>query len=128
MANPISVTITKAGYELCANEYKLERRRITVQSNLPLFGGRCGAKVFTVPTNAMDSVVQDFDFGKAKAFPLRDQHFFTSIDKAMTDLDWKPEFGLIEGLTDSYTKDFGRGTFRKPADFTTDDMILSKLK
>uniref|UniRef100_A0A7S3RA08 NAD-dependent epimerase/dehydratase domain-containing protein n=1 Tax=Dunaliella tertiolecta TaxID=3047 RepID=A0A7S3RA08_DUNTE len=71
---------------------------------------------------------KDFDFGKAKAFPLRDQHFFTSIDKAMTDLDWKPEFGLIEGLTDSYTKDFGRGTFRKPADFTTDDMILSKLK
>jgi hypothetical protein len=24
---------------------------------------------------------KDFDFGKAKAFPMRDQHFFTSIDK-----------------------------------------------
>ena len=24
---------------------------------------------------------KDFDFGKDKAFPLRDQHFFTSIDK-----------------------------------------------
>jgi hypothetical protein len=43
----------------------------------------------------------------------------------MTDLDWKPEFGLIEGLTDSYTKDFGRGTFRKAADFTTDDVSAS---
>ena len=24
---------------------------------------------------------KDFDFGKKKAFPMRDQHFFTSIDK-----------------------------------------------
>ena len=24
---------------------------------------------------------KDFDFGKAKAFPMRDQHFFTSVDK-----------------------------------------------
>ena len=24
---------------------------------------------------------KDFDFGKDKPFPLRDQHFFTSIDK-----------------------------------------------
>lgn len=70
---------------------------------------------------------KDFDFGKAKAFPMRDQHFFTSIDKAMDELDWEPEFGLVDGLRDSYEKDFGRGTFRKEADFTTDDMILEKL-
>ncbi|BDA44971.1 probable UDP-glucuronic acid decarboxylase 1 [Coccomyxa sp. Obi] len=69
---------------------------------------------------------KDFDFGGAKAFPLRDQHFFTSIAKAQADLDWTPEFGLVEGLKDSYEKDFGRGNFRKAADFTTDDMILSK--
>ncbi len=31
----------------------------------------------------------------------------------MADLDWKPEFGLLDGLKDSYSKDFGRGTFRK---------------
>ena len=24
---------------------------------------------------------KEFDFGKAKAFPLRDQHFFASVDK-----------------------------------------------
>jgi len=71
---------------------------------------------------------KDFDFGGKKAFPLRDQHFFTSIEKAMQDLDWKPEFDLVQGLTDSYAKDFGRGTFRKAADFSTDDMILSKVK
>ena len=70
---------------------------------------------------------KDFDFGKAKAFPMRDQHFFTSVDKAAADLDFTPEFGLVDGLRDSYQKDFGRGNFRKAADFTTDDMILEKL-
>jgi nucleoside-diphosphate-sugar epimerase len=70
---------------------------------------------------------KDFDFGKKKAFPLRDQHFFTSVEKAEKELDFTPEFGLVEGLTDSYNLDFGRGTFRKAADFSTDDMILEKL-
>ncbi|KAJ9528022.1 hypothetical protein QJQ45_005700 [Haematococcus lacustris] len=70
---------------------------------------------------------KDFDFGKDKPFPLRDQHFFTSVDKAMADLNWKPEFSLLDGLKDSYDKDFGRGTFRKAADFKTDDMVLEKL-
>ncbi|KAK1293754.1 hypothetical protein QJS10_CPB17g00954 [Acorus calamus] len=69
---------------------------------------------------------KEFDFGKKKAFPFRDQHFFASIDKATRELDWAPEFDLVEGLADSYNLDFGRGTFRKAADFTTDDMILGK--
>lgn len=94
------------------------------------------------------------DLGKAKAFPLRDQHFFTSIEKvrmaqvphqkplstchlvttvpggeqAMDELDWRPEFGLQEGLKDSYEKDFGRGTFRKEADFSADDKVLASVK
>ena len=57
---------------------------------------------------------------------LISQHFFASIEKASRELGWTPEFGLVEGLTDSYSLDFGRGTFRKAADFTTDDMILGK--
>ncbi|PPS10301.1 hypothetical protein GOBAR_AA10339 [Gossypium barbadense] len=69
---------------------------------------------------------KEFDFGKKKAFPFRDQHFFASVEKAKHVLGWKPEFGLVEGLTDSYNLDFGRGTFRKEADFSTDDMILGK--
>lgn len=48
--------------------------------------------------------------------------------QAMAELDWQPEFGLVDGLRDSYEKDFGRGNFRKAADFTTDDMILAKVK
>ncbi|ONI04215.1 hypothetical protein PRUPE_6G309500 [Prunus persica] len=69
---------------------------------------------------------KEFDFGKKKAFPFRDQHFFASIDKAKSVLGWKPEFDLVEGLADSYNLDFGRGTFRKEADFSTDDIILGK--
>ncbi|GLI66076.1 hypothetical protein VaNZ11_009795, partial [Volvox africanus] len=71
---------------------------------------------------------KEFDFGKDKPFPMRDQHFFASVDKAMADLDWQPEFGLIGGLKDSYDKDFGRGTFRKEANFKCDDLILEKIK
>ncbi|KAI5012363.1 hypothetical protein ZWY2020_024497 [Hordeum vulgare] len=69
---------------------------------------------------------KDFDFGKKKAFPFRDQHFFASVEKASKDLGVTPEYDLLDGLTDSYNLDFDRGTFRKEADFTTDDMILGK--
>lgn len=54
------------------------------------------------------------------------QHFFASVDKAKSVLGLKPEFDLVEGLADSYNLDFGRGTFRKEADFSTDDIILGK--
>lgn len=71
---------------------------------------------------------KEYDFGKAKAFPFRDQHFFASVDKAQRVLGWQPKFGLVDGLKDSYSKDFGLGKFRKAADFTTDDMVLAKAK
>lgn len=48
--------------------------------------------------------------------------------QAMEDLEWRPEFGLLDGLKDSYDKDFGRGNFRKAANFKTDNMILEKVK
>jgi hypothetical protein len=32
----------------------------------------------------------------------------------------------VEGLADSYNLDFGRGTYRKEADFFTDDLIIGK--
>ncbi|KAK2994465.1 hypothetical protein RJ640_008833 [Escallonia rubra] len=69
---------------------------------------------------------KEFDFGKKKAFPFRDQHFFASVDKAKSVLGLEPEYDLVAGLADSYSLDFGRGTCRKEADFTTDDIILGK--
>lgn len=67
-----------------------------------------------------------FDFGKRKAFPLRPQHFFTSIEKAKADLNWQPAFDLITGLADSYTQDYLPSLAQaKAPDFSTDDEILS---
>lgn len=68
---------------------------------------------------------KDFDFGKKKSFPMRDQHFFASIDKAEKLLGWRPKYGLVEGLRDSYQLDFGRGTYRKEPTFEVDDEIIA---
>ncbi|MCU0569557.1 MAG: NAD-dependent epimerase/dehydratase family protein [Oculatellaceae cyanobacterium Prado106] len=69
---------------------------------------------------------KQFDFGKRKAFPMRPQHFFADIHKAMTDLNWKPEFDLVSGLKDSFQNDFlVSGRDRAEIDFSTDDEILA---
>jgi nucleoside-diphosphate-sugar epimerase len=67
-----------------------------------------------------------FDFGKRKAFPLRSQHFFCSISKALSELDWEPEFDLISGLKDSYENDYLAGPGPEAeVDFSLDDQILA---
>lgn len=68
---------------------------------------------------------KDFDFGKKKAFPLRLQHFFASINKATIELNWQPEFDLISGLKDSFENDFiASGRDKAEIDFSLDDEIL----
>jgi len=68
-----------------------------------------------------------FDFGKLKAFPMREQHFFCSVDKAMRELDWAPKYTMLEGLQDSYENDFKlkKAAGELTVDFTCDDMILN---
>lgn len=67
-----------------------------------------------------------FEFGKRKAFPLRSQHFFCSIGKALSELDWEPQFDLISGLKDSYENDYlaSQGP-EAEVDFSLDDQILA---
>jgi nucleoside-diphosphate-sugar epimerase len=68
---------------------------------------------------------KDFDFGKRKAFPMRVQHFFADVHKAINDLNWQPEFDLVSGLKDSWENDYlASGRDKKDADFSTDDEIL----
>jgi nucleoside-diphosphate-sugar epimerase len=67
---------------------------------------------------------KDFDFGKRKAFPLRTQHFFADVRKAIDELNWSPEYDLISGLQDSFTNDY-RQSSRQEIDFSTDDEILA---
>jgi len=35
-----------------------------------------------------------YDFGKRKAFPMRVQHFFASVNKRIDQLGWHPKFDL----------------------------------
>ncbi|NWF61695.1 MAG: NAD-dependent epimerase/dehydratase family protein [Fischerella sp.] len=66
-----------------------------------------------------------FDFGKRKAFPLRTQHFFASVNKAITELDWQPEYDLISGLKDSFENDYLVSERDKAEiDFSVDEEIL----
>jgi nucleoside-diphosphate-sugar epimerase len=66
-----------------------------------------------------------FDFGKRKAFPMRVQHFFASVNKATTELNWQPEYNLISGLNDALENDY-LATERDKAevDFSMDEEIL----
>lgn len=69
---------------------------------------------------------KQFDFGKRKAFPLRMQHFFADVHKAMTQLNWQPEFDLISGLKDSFEHDYlASGRDKAAVDFSVDDEILT---
>nr|WP_199290496.1 NAD-dependent epimerase/dehydratase family protein [Leptolyngbya sp. FACHB-36] len=67
-----------------------------------------------------------FDFGKRKAFPMRAQHFFASIEKAKAELNWTPAYDLLSGLKDSFQNDYlASGRDRAEVDFSTDDEILA---
>lgn len=68
---------------------------------------------------------KQFDLGKRKAFPMRTQHFFTDIHKALQDLEWQPQFDLISGLKDSFQNDYlPSGRDKAEVDFSVDDEIL----
>lgn len=68
---------------------------------------------------------KQFDFGKRKAFPMRVQHFFADVHKAMDELNWQPKFDLISGLKDSFQNDYLAAAKDKAnVDFSCDDEIL----
>ncbi len=67
-----------------------------------------------------------FNFGKRKAFPVRLQHFFADVNKAMTELNWQPEYDLVSGLKDSFENDYlVSGRDRAEIDFSVDEEILA---
>ena len=69
---------------------------------------------------------KQFDFGKKKAFPLRIQHFFADIHKALQELNWQPKYDLISGLKDSFENDYlASKRDQAEIDFSLDEQILS---
>jgi nucleoside-diphosphate-sugar epimerase len=72
---------------------------------------------------------KQFDFGKRKAFPMRVQHFFADVHKAMTQLNWQPEYDLVSGLKDSFQNDYqASGRHEADVDFSVDDEILKAVE
>ena len=69
-----------------------------------------------------------FNFGKRKSFPLRVQHFFASVDKAIAQLEWQPEYDLLSGLKDSFNDYLASGRDTSELDFSLDDEILAGNK
>jgi len=70
-----------------------------------------------------------FDLGKRKAFPIRVQHFFADINKAINELNWQPKYDLISGLKESYQNDYlPSGRDKKDIDFTVDQEIIEQIK
>ena len=68
---------------------------------------------------------KQFNFGKRKAFPMRVQHFFADVSKAMVELNWQPRFDLLSGLKDSFLHDYlPSGGDRAEVDFSLDEEIL----
>ena len=66
-----------------------------------------------------------FDFGKRKAFPMRVQHFFASVNIAQIELNWQPKYDLISGLQNSLVNDYLiNGQDKLEVDFSVDDEIL----
>ncbi|UBF24418.1 NAD-dependent epimerase/dehydratase family protein [Kovacikia minuta CCNUW1] len=72
---------------------------------------------------------KQFDFGKRKAFPMRTQHFFASVQKVKTDLKWQPEYDLISGLKDAFHNDYlTTGRDKAEIDFSADEQILATTR
>jgi nucleoside-diphosphate-sugar epimerase len=66
------------------------------------------------------------NLGKRKLFPLRVQHFFADVHKAMGQLNWKPQFDLVSGLQDSFENDYLIAKrHQSEIDFSTDDEIIA---
>lgn len=67
-----------------------------------------------------------FPEGK-KGFPMRPQHFFTNINKAMKDLDWVPVYDTVDAIMkDSFDNDFQalKESGKVSSDFECDDIVI----
>jgi nucleoside-diphosphate-sugar epimerase len=91
---------------------------------------REAAKVLGKEARIVHYDPKDYNFPSGKkAFPMRPQHFFTGIHRAMEDLDWKPAYDTTAAiLRDAYENDFVhvKAAGGLKGDFVCDDMILKK--
>ena len=96
---------------------------------------RAAAKAAGIDPSTVEIVHYDpkkfkFPEGK-KAFPMRPQHFFTGIHRAMKDLDWAPVYDSMDDIfKDAYENDFVhvKSAGKLKNDFLCDDIVLEQVK
>ena len=67
------------------------------------------ADVCNIDRNDIELLSFDYrrlDTKSRKSFPIRLNHYYTSISKIKDDLDWEPKYNLINGLQNSFQNDF----------------------
>ena len=67
------------------------------------------ADVCNIDRNDIELLSFDYrklDTKSRKSFPIRLNHYHTSISKIKEDLDWEPKYNLINGLQNSFQNDF----------------------
>ena len=57
----------------------------------------------------------------------RRRHRCSRIDKALAELDWRPQYGLEDGYRQSYEWFAAGGRDRYEFDFSADDAVLARV-
>ncbi len=81
----------------------------------------CDLDINTIKLKSFD--YKKLDPKSRKAFPIRLTHYQTSISKLKNDIDWKPKFDILNGLKDSYDKDF-KYKLNEVFDKTSDNILF----
>ena len=93
---------------------------VTIKGLIYMCAEACGLVKNQISLNKFD--FQKLDSKSRKIFPIRLNHYQTDISKIKNDLNWKPKFDLLNGLKDSFIKDY---QFKKDNKFDSNsDSVL----
>ena len=80
------------------------QKGITIKGLIYMCAEVCGLVKNDISLNKFD--FHKLDSKSRKVFPIRLNHYQTDISKIKNDLNWEPKFDLLNGLKDSFYKDF----------------------
>ncbi len=97
------------------------KKGVSFQGIVETAASACGKKVDQLEIITFNP--KSLDTKARKAFPLRIGHFLTDISKLERDINWTPNFNLMEGFVDSYKNDYLLNQ-HIPLDFTSDQKLV----
>ncbi len=99
MIKCIGQTSTKNNIYNCSGE-----RGITIKGIILICADICNIDINDIELVSFD--YRKLDSKSRKNFPIRLNHYQTSISKIKKDLDWEPKYNLFDGLKNSFENDF----------------------